>query len=601
MTRPAREAEGEVQSTRLRFAAFVAVSLVAVAWGFLFATPARAEVWLRTFGYGIMLGAFVGAAIAAWSLRRHVRAVLGDWLSGRAGSSALTWAVLAFAAWLVLCGEPRGFKVTNDEYVLQATAQHLHLEREPAALVRAHYINGAFTPLHGYVDKRPFAFAFLLSLLHDLTGYRVENAFVLNAGLGLLSLLVVLRLAERVSGHRNAALAAVLLWAGLPLFIQNASGSGFDLMNVVVLGLVVLLAWGYLERVESAWANALAFATVILAQTRYESVLFVPVAALVILAGWWRAQRIVLPAAVILSPLLLLPYAWQHQITSANPAMWELRPEQVERFGWGFLEANYASAIQFFFAWQNRMISNSWLLSATTVASFAFGLWWLAARREWPTRVRIHGVLLLYGAAVCANFALVMFYYWGQLTDPVASRLALPIMGMGAVTTAWLIGRLANLGLDARWAIAAGVLYTIGVVRPATANRYYSAFNLAAAQVVWEQDVVRHRPPANRLIVSNKTVLPWIIAEQPAIALASARQRGDQLRFHLAAGTFGEILVTQRLQPSTAEGDYEVDPADELPAEFTLQPVAEKRFAATLARVSRLVAVGESPAELGRE
>jgi hypothetical protein len=48
-----------------------------------------------------------------------------------------------------------------------------------------------------FLDKRPYFFSFLIALLHDLTGYRLENVFVLNAALTLATLAAVYWLSAR--------------------------------------------------------------------------------------------------------------------------------------------------------------------------------------------------------------------------------------------------------------------------------------------------------------------------------------------------------------------------------------------------------------------
>ncbi len=577
----------EDRPLRARALILVAAAVTAVAAGFVLPTPGVAEAMFRRSGYYFMLAGFGLFVWSAWRLFRSSGAPEAwSWNAGLKGWPVV--ATIAILLWIALVSEPRGFKVTNDEYVLQATALNLHLERQPAVLVRAYDVNGVFVPLFSYTDKRPFFFAFLLCFIDDLTGYRTGNAFVLNAALAGASLLLGYLLARRLTGNRPAALTAIVLWGGLPLFVQNANGSGMEMLNVTMLGLVMLLAWNYLADPDETRASALVLATVLLAQTRYESALFVAVTAGVVINGWRIARRVILSWPLVAAPLLLLPYAWQNRITASNKDLWELQAGEQSRFGLGYVWNNCVHAGRYFFAWHDRMIANSWLLAATGLVAAVVVLVWIGRCWRSPT---VRWVPLAYGGGVVLNLAVLMFYYWGQLDDPVVQRLSLPVWFIAALAVAWLLGKLARRGLNPRWALAAAALYLVAVARPETANHYYTSLNVAPAQVRWEKTVLEHRPPGERLIISNKTVLPWIIDLQPAIIIDTARGRGEQLRFHLAAGTFSEILVTQRLQPSSATGDFRVDPADALPAEFRLETVAEKRFGATLARISRLVAI----------
>jgi hypothetical protein len=59
--------------------------------------------------------------------------------------------------------------------------------------------------------------------------------------------------------------------------------------------------------------------------------------------------------------------------------------------------------------------------------------------------------------------------------------------------------------------------------------------------------------------------------------------------------TFKEVLVTQAIRPTDADGDMGVDPADMMPATYHLEMIAEKRFGARLDRVSRIVSIDPEP------
>ena len=88
---------------------------------------------------------------------------------------------IGFATLVLISLQPSGYKIVMDEPVLAATSLQMHLEREVLTVSRAYEIGGVFTSLGGYVDKRPYFYPFLLSLLHDFTGYRALQGLVLNA------------------------------------------------------------------------------------------------------------------------------------------------------------------------------------------------------------------------------------------------------------------------------------------------------------------------------------------------------------------------------------------------------------------------------------
>jgi hypothetical protein len=142
-----------------------------------------------------------------------------------------------------------------------------------------------------------------------------------------------------------------------------------------------------------------------------------------------------------------------------------------------------------------------------------------------------------------------------------------------------------------RWAFAAVGVYLAVFAYPVMANRLYTTQNMVAREVEWERAVVGDMPVRPRLIIANKSTIPWVIDGVPAVIVGVARQRADQIRYHMEQGTFQEVIVTQSLRATTPEGNMGVDSEDLLPARFRLETLAERRFGGRVGRISRLVKV----------
>jgi hypothetical protein len=97
------------------------------------------------------------------------------------------------------------------------------------------------------------------------------------------------------------------------------------------------------------------------------------------------------------------------------------------------------------------------------------------------------------------------------------------------------------------------------------------------------------------LLITNKSTIPFVLWHIPTIINGVGRQRSEQIKYHLKEGTFNEVIVAQALRPTSARGDMGVDPDDLMPANFRLEPIAEKRFGARWARLSRLIAIEDTP------
>jgi len=579
------------RAARWRLGLFVLSGVLALVIGFVALTPKQAGAVIAGAGYYFMLGLFslfVLFAVRAACARRET---WSGWLR-RPGWPAVGIAVAtAFTLW----SDPFQHKVLFDEYVLQATAYHMHVTKEIGSIIRAYDIDGTWLPIDPFLDKRPYFFTFLLSLVHDLTGYRTVNVFFLNSALAA-ALLSLAYWFGRALTNRAGGLLVVVLLATLPLFGQNATSGGQEIHNLLMLVLVMCLALHYLRAPDDDRVSLLCLGTVLLAESRYESVIYVfPVAALILL-GWWKVRRVLLPWVALITPLLLIPYLWHDRFVSATPLLWQLGEGQTARFSTQYFAQNLTGAFTFLFNFSTAF-ANSWYLSVLGSAGLVYFLLsavhWVRNRpRLAPEQV----VTTWFGVTIAGNFVLLLFYYWSQLTDSIAARFALPACVLLALLAAVLVVRLNTrrpFALRAAFLGAGAYLLVSGL--PAMANRFYTVQNLVMKEINWEHEVVLSRTKAPHLFISNTSTLPWILWKTPALLIGVARKRGDQLRYHMAQGTFHEILVAQTLRPTTVDGKFGVDPDDLLPDYFRLEMLAEKRFGGRMTRLSRLVAVDPEP------
>lgn len=560
----------------------VASALAAIVLGFLSFDAPTAQSLIYHHGYWLLLAHVAWFAIL---LGRTVRT------AASAASRAGLLAVGTVLGTTILClvAEPPREKILYDEHVLQSTAQSLHLNRQVGTIVRGYEVNGVFLALHHYLDKRPSFFPFLLSVVHDVTGYRRANVYVLNAALTLLTLSLLYVVARRLAGP-SAALVAVVAFGTLPLMAQNSTGAGMEVLNLAMILGCAWLAMVAIERPDGPACGALVLGMALLAQTRYESALFVVALGLVLPVVWWRAGRVRLEAALIAFPLLLIPIPLTQAVLQANPIMWDLREGLESRFSPIHVRNNLEHAARFFFSWDAQQPNSLWL-TLVGVLGAAAGV---AAALARPARLFMRPerwVLAAFGAVIVGNLALLMFYFWGELDDPMVSRLSLPGYLLLALAAAAFLARLDRHGPATRVALLLSLAAVPLIYGRAVPKHTYTAHNLVAAELRWEMEWVRARGSADRIILTNKSSLPWLLDRTPALMLDHARERADEIRHQLGDSNFHEILVMQRLRPTSAQGDFAVQPEDRLPAEFRLETLAERRFGAGIDRISRLVAV----------
>ena len=362
-----------------------------------------------------------------------------------------------------------------------------------------------------------------------------------------------------------------------------------EMLNVTMLLAVVALAAAYLETPDDVRLSAFLLATVLLAQCRYESVLYVLPAALVVLVGWWRPRRITLSWMAVGVPLLLVPVAFHNRVLSHSPVLWEMKENQTSRFGLEYVAGNLQGAANFFFSLRHHE-ANSLVLTVVG----AVGLVWVAAallvRRKQLGRLEpLQLTWLFFGLGVLANTVLVMFYFWSSFADPMAARFSLPLYVLmvfaGVIFAGWLDRRMPASPV----LLFATAVCFLGFSIPKQSPHHYS--RLGIDEIEWERRFVAARSPEQRLILANNSTIIWLLQKTPSILLNRARLVADRLRYQLGESNFREILVFQALRPTTVEGDHEIVADDRLPASYHLELLAEKRFGTKIARISRLVSV----------
>jgi hypothetical protein len=571
-----------------RLLAFGLSAVLAVYLGFIGLDVEAAGSVVKHAGYYFLLSAFglwVVALARLWRERLPGSTVCRRELAVAAG-------VIGGLTLIAVNAEPFRSKVLYDEFVLQSTAFNMHFFRDTVTMVRGYEIGGVFLSLDNYLDKRPNFYPFLISLVHDLTGYRTANAYALNAALYPITLALAYYLGRRLQGALGGLLA-VLLLGSLPLLGQNATGSGMELLNFGMILAVAGLGGAYLRRPDETRLSALVLGAVLLAQSRYESALYVLPVALVIMLGWWREQKVILSWAVVPAPLLLLPSALQNKVLNNTRWMWELKVDQESRFSTDYLAGNLQGVRGFLFN-DTPMFANSVALSVLGLAGLAWVAWRLARLWRRPAGwASDHTALVLLGLAASGNTVLILFYYWSNFTDPMAARFSLPLhfVFVFAVVAA-------AAGLARRWpSLPKGLVALACVALAVATGRFAQSLysHTGIDEIEWERRFVAARPEGPRMIITNKSTLPWLLDQTPAILVGRAGMMSDRLKFHLDAGTFREVLVTQSFRPSDVDGRHQLTPGDVMPAGFKLEPIAERRFGTKINRISRLVAL-ELPA-----
>jgi len=404
---------------------FLLSGVLAVVLGFIVISGGVAIGLVSKVGYWFELAAFVLFLRALWlTFRDDVRALRWrelDWLSVT---------VVVLAGVVLLVHETFGFKILMDEIMLLGTSMSMHLDRTVLTPIRGNDLQGAFVILDGMMDKRPLFFPFLLSVVHDLLGYRPANVFILNGVLTFIFLGLTFQCGKLLAGRR-AGWVGVLLFAGLPLLGQNATGGGFELLNIVMILATLLLAVRFIRQHDEASLSALCFSMLLLGQTRYESLIYFLPVAMVVLWVWSAERRIILSWPVVIAPLLLLPYPLQHKIFELRASAWQMTEGGAPAnssvpFSLSYLTNNLTHAAGFFFAKPTDQPNSLTLSVIGWIAALFFLLLVVKRLRTLRSEPPIVVATVIFSLGFVVQFVVLMCYFWGQFDDPVIRRLSLP-------------------------------------------------------------------------------------------------------------------------------------------------------------------------------
>ncbi|MEM9160566.1 MAG: hypothetical protein AAGB46_16080, partial [Verrucomicrobiota bacterium] len=389
----------------IKFASLTLVAIISILVGFFPFDSEVIEYLITHYAYWIIFTAFLLFLFYSWKAFAKI-----VWKSLQDPKELTIGVALILLSIFLFTREDAAFKIYHDEPTLLSTAKTMHEKRSAVAEQSSKDEHGAVP----YIDKRPLFFPLVVSLAHDVFGYRVSNAYWLNLLLCLLCLRLIYHVAFKVTQNRTASLTASIFMASHPLLAQNASGAGFELLNLCMILTSAAYALHYIEKPNTDRLNALVFSTILLCQARYESATFILPAIVAIGVITLRQKQLNLSTPFILSPLFFLPLAWQHKHISENPAFWQGSAERPTPFSLNYLSGNLEAAMEFFLV-PNSLYPNSPIVGVVGIVATVFVTLAISKRlRSSPASIELI-ILPLFLLTVALNFVILMLYSWGQL------------------------------------------------------------------------------------------------------------------------------------------------------------------------------------------
>lgn len=406
-----------------------------------------------------------------------------------AGRRDVTWigVLVGIALALTVFAAPRTNRIFYDEQIYQSIGQNLSDARRAQVCNDGHVSGGRLECASGEYNKQPYAYPHLLSVAYRIAGVHDWVAFAVNAVAMAMTVAAVYLLVMSLFGDRETAAFAGLIVATLPEQLIWSATAAVEPSASLACVVAVFCAARYRRSGGRLRAAALTISTAYAIQFRPESILILPILALVAWpriredladpAGWW--------AAVF---LLWLVSAHIAHLFAVRNVGWGT---DAARFSLRYLASNFAVNGRFY------VFDERFPTAVTLLACLGLAPGVGAARRRWPVAL----YFLLF-------FGIDLVFYAGSYNygaDVRYSLMTYPPMavlgGVGAARLSRWVGR-AVPGLPAGAIVSALLgfqfLWYSPVVRATTEEAW-----AARADVRFARTVAAQLPPDSYVVTQN--------------------------------------------------------------------------------------------------
>lgn len=568
----------------LKWIAFALSAIASIVIGFVAFDPLESGRLFSHIGYWNLLLCF------AWFVAivfRSNRQNLQSWFSNRKNWIVIAIAIVATV--FLYTREGGGFKITFDEQSVSNVAKSLHVDR--IAEIKAASLAGIEDS--SMVDKRPILFHFLLATVHDLAGYRISNAFFLNGLLTVALLLLLFAAASKIYNQRAGWIAMGLACCS-PLICQNASGGGLEVINLVGFLSCFLLALRYGERPESLDRfSSMLIATALFSHARYESPILVLPIICIVAISWIQSKRLNVSWTGVVTPLFFVPIAWQHKYADSHDGLKQYVYDSDGLFSLEYMFNNLGHATNFLFT-HNKFVANSPLVSTIGFASLVTLTALCATRyKEWKVRFKELPIALIFGATICIQLLLILGFTYGQLDDPIVTRLGMPFLLLmiicGGLCLSMLQSKLPKSKTPIRVLLAACLLYAI----PLYSNHLYTNNNMILKRIDRVMDFHNQLHKGNYLYISNLSQ-EFELRDIGNMDYKRAILKPSSVALHKRLRTFDDIFVIQYFAVDLRGNRIEETllPGNDIGPWFELETIEEFSYLPfNFTRLSRIKAV----------
>jgi len=439
---------------------------------------------------------------------------------------------------------PKGYRTLMDEVVLAGTSRAIHEERQIINPTYLEYTENVHKLSGGYVDKRPYLFATLVSFFHDLFGYSSTNLFYTNMLLGCGALGLVFYVGAKVSGWWWGGLIALLALASLPVFCQQVSGGGIDILNLFMLLALFICCHHYTENPSTDSLHLMLGVSALLGYSRYESLVYWLFTALCLLFVYITRKRFYFDWRTPILAFALVPLFGIHYLTFSRLDV-AVQTETVKAgaaFSLAYVFDNLIHSLNFFLNTEHMATNSPFIF---IVGMCAFLLLVVSGLRLYKNFYNTSVNVCFWFFSLCSilSFFLLMSYCWGALDTTICNRLSLPVYLYFIICIAKAVGGRRFLALFLCVMLLFSAYWSIP---PIAAKNYAASQYSIYRELALYKGLVCEQPDKSYMVIHDLSNF-WLTEDVYCVHPKAINSNPSFLISMLESAHFRRVYLVQRL------------------------------------------------------
>ncbi len=327
---------------------------------------------------------------------------------------------------LIFIISPPKFKILTDEANLVGVSMSMHYDKTVSLPLQGLSIDYEPSSYSYSTGKRPLLYPLTISFIHSILGYSANNGFIVNFLSGVL-ILFFFYLFLTCFFPKFYAILSIIIMASFPNFVFWVTSSGFESINLLFVIFVFILFHKFLIHKDVEVAELLFLSLILLAQCRYESIIYFT--AIILLVPYLFNRSIIHKYTFVtyITPILLAPVIWQRKLYVHVSEPVRIGLEIYEKTDQLFCFNNFISNFSknvFVLLGLNSHYGFMPVISLLAIIGF-----YLIVKKNIVgfSKTDLKNELIYFYGLTGFFLLLIIYssYYWGYFTLPVSNRLAL--------------------------------------------------------------------------------------------------------------------------------------------------------------------------------